>query len=69
MDFKMDITKKETQKHLWMIDSTVESYKTFCLYMIERSYILNIIVFDRNVYDNTKEPNLTIFQYDCGYMN
>ncbi len=65
----MDITKKETQKHLWVIDSAVESYNTFCVYVIERSCVINIIVLNRNVDDSIKEPNLTNFRYNCGHMN
>ncbi len=40
MDFKMDKIKNETQKHLWMIDSAVERYKPFGVYIIERSAYL-----------------------------
>ena len=46
MDFKMDKIKNETQKHLWMIDSAVERYKPFDVYIIERSAVFNILVLE-----------------------
>ena len=42
----MDKIKNETQKHLWMIDSAVERYKPFDVYIIERSAVFNILVLE-----------------------
>jgi hypothetical protein len=44
--FQKDIIKNGTQKHLRMIDSAVESYKTFGVCIIEKTSVFDILVLE-----------------------